>query len=360
MKPSRIAIPVLALFVLQTARASPFLVTNTLDSGAGSLSHAIAQANAAVGTNTIVFNILPLDGTVKTIFVTNQLPLITQAVIIDGYTQDPTHSHTNTLANADDAVLLIELNGTNMSGGEGLTIGSGSPASGSVVRGLVINNFAAAAINSQNGNVRGVVIEGNFIGTDPSGKLARGNARLAPQQAVVILDNPGDRIGGTSAGARNIISGNVRGGIQTGASGNNLIQGNFIGVDATGTNALGNGVGGPYHGVLIQGSSDVVGGTNAGARNVISGNGGNGVVVNQAQSARIQDVSIQGNYIGTDVNGIRLLPNGGIGVLVNDSTNVLIGGAVAVAGTPPGDLIAGHSLHGASFRSGERRVGKEG
>src|ERR1041385_9189109 len=177
MKPSRIAIPVLAVFVLQVARAATFTVTNTLDGGAGSLSNAIAQASATVGvTSTFAFNILPLDGTVQTIFVTNSLPPITQPVIIDGYTQDPTHSHTNTLANADDAVLLIELNGTNAGGIYGLQFGSGAGSSGSVVRGLVINNFGAAAISSVNQS-SGIVIEGNFIGTDPSGKLARPNVR---------------------------------------------------------------------------------------------------------------------------------------------------------------------------------------
>src|SRR5262249_46183417 len=154
----------------------------------------------------------------------------------DGYTQDPAHSHTNTLANADDAVLLIELNGTNAPGIDGLKFGSGSGSSGSVVRGLVINNFGSAAINSLDGNVSGIVIEGNFIGTDPSGRFPRGNVRSTSVAAALILDNPGARIGGTSTGARNIISGNVKGGILTGGSGNNLIQGNFIGVDATGTN----------------------------------------------------------------------------------------------------------------------------
>jgi hypothetical protein len=350
MKPCCIAPPLLAFLLVQTAGAATFTVTNTLDSGVGSLNNAIVQANAAAGTNTIAFNILPLDGTVKTIFVTNQLPAITQSVIIDGYTQDPAHSHTNTLANADDAVLLIELNGTNGPGINGLNFGSGSGASGSVVRGLVINNFGSAAIGSQNQN-SGIVIEGNFIGTDPSGKLARSNVKSTASAAAINLDCPSIRIGGTSTGARNIISGNRTGGILTGGSGNNLIQGNFIGVDATGTNAVGNGL----HGVWIQGSSDVIGGTNAGARNVISGNGGNGVVVNQAQSARIRDISIQGNYIGTDANGTRLLPNGGIGVEMNESTNVLIGGAAAVAGTPPGNVIAGNSSHGiavGSFNSG--------
>src|SRR3989442_1473105 len=240
----------LAAAVLPCA-ADPFIVTNTLDGGDGSLSNAIFRANGTAGTNTIVFNILPLDGTGKTIFVTNALPMITRAVKIDGYTQDPTHSHTNTLANADDAVLLIELNGTNAPGIDGLAFGSGS--SNSVVSGLVINNFGSAAIRSSSQDT-GIVIEGNFIGTDPSGKLARSNVRLSSLVAAVIMDNLGSRIGGTSTGARNIISGNRTGGIAAGdccSHGNSVIQGNFIGVDATGTNALGNGLIG-LHGVWVE------------------------------------------------------------------------------------------------------------
>src|SRR2546427_8600699 len=153
----------LAAVVLPCAAAT-FTVTNPLDAGAGSLNAAIVSNNATAGTNTIEFNILPLDGTVKTIFVTNTLPTITRRVIIDGYKQDPTHSHTNTLANADDAVLLIELNGTNAPGIDGLTLGS--RCSGSKVRGPVVNNFGSAAINSEDPSVTNMSTEGTFHGTD--------------------------------------------------------------------------------------------------------------------------------------------------------------------------------------------------
>ena len=109
------------------------------------------------------------------------------------------------------------------------------------------------------------MIEGNFIGTDPSGKLARGNVRTTSLVAAVVMDNLGSRIGGTSTGARNIISGNRTGGIFAGdccGHGNSVIQGNFIGVDATGTNALGNGLIG-LHGVWVKGFSHVIGGSNS-------------------------------------------------------------------------------------------------
>src|SRR5260370_39987134 len=115
-------------------------VTNTNAAGAGSLSNAIFSANSGSGTNLIWFNIPPLDGTLKTITpASGGLPFITHPMIIDGYTQDPAHSHPNTLTNRDDAVLLIENNGaTAGSGSLGLSLRAGS--GGSTVRGLVLDN----------------------------------------------------------------------------------------------------------------------------------------------------------------------------------------------------------------------------
>src|SRR5216683_2178296 len=77
--------------VALSCSAATFTVTNTLDSGAGSLRTAITSANGGSGTNVIQFNILPLDGTLKTITPASALPNITHTMIIDGYTQDPAH-----------------------------------------------------------------------------------------------------------------------------------------------------------------------------------------------------------------------------------------------------------------------------
>src|SRR5260370_30340729 len=85
------------------------IVTNTNDSGSGSLRAAITCANSGSCTNLIQFDIPPFDGSVKTIAPLSQLPNISRPVIIDGYTQDPAHSHPNTQINNDDAVLLIAL-----------------------------------------------------------------------------------------------------------------------------------------------------------------------------------------------------------------------------------------------------------
>src|SRR5204862_4209110 len=117
-----------------TGSAAPFIVTNTLDSGAGSLRAAITSANGtAGGTNLIQFNI---PGTnVQTIIPASALPAITRPVIIDGYTQPGASPNTNSLANGFSGALRIELNGANI-GGVGLRLLGGG---GSTIRGLVIN-----------------------------------------------------------------------------------------------------------------------------------------------------------------------------------------------------------------------------
>src|SRR6476660_972465 len=84
-----------------------FTVSNTADTGTGSLRQAITDANAHSGLDTIAFNI-PETG-VQTITPATQLPSITSPVTLDGYTQP--NSSPNTLANGDNAVLLIEISG---------------------------------------------------------------------------------------------------------------------------------------------------------------------------------------------------------------------------------------------------------
>jgi hypothetical protein len=148
----------------------------------------------------------------------------------------------------------------------GLTIISG----GSTVSGLVINRFAGNGIVllTNGGNT----IQGNFVGTDASGSADMGNGG----DGVLILDSPGNLIGGTTPGSGNVISGN--GDVQNEAAGINIsgrlasgnrVQGNRIGTNAAGTRALGN----SSHGVFVSAPGNLIGGTEPGAGNVISGNG---------------------------------------------------------------------------------------
>jgi titin len=173
---------------------------------------------------------------------------------------------------------------------------------------LISGNNVALDISS-NGNV----VQGNYIGTDITGTHS-----LRNNFGVEVVDGSGNTIGGTEAGAANLISGNGAG-VAIYASGN-LVQGNYIGTDITGTQGLGN-----VTGVAIGGSGNTVGGTMAGAGNLISGNGAEGVSI-------VGDGNIvQGNDVGTDSTGSQALGNA-YGVLIDSGSNNLIGGTTAGAG----------------------------
>lgn len=185
-------------------------VTNTNDSGTGSLRQAILDSNTSAGVlDTIIFSI-PGAG-LHTIAPGSALPSITDPVIIDGYTQPGSSPNTNGSGVGDNAVLLIQLNGANAGTVDGLTISAGN----SSVRGLVINGFPRF---SQGGGGRGIVvqtaggniIQGNFIGTNAPGTAAAGNG----ESGIFIFNVPNNSIGGTNPADRNVISGNAMLGIQ--------------------------------------------------------------------------------------------------------------------------------------------------
>ncbi|HYP02428.1 MAG TPA: carboxypeptidase regulatory-like domain-containing protein, partial [Pyrinomonadaceae bacterium] len=102
----------------------------------------------------------------------------------------------------------------------------------------------------------------------------------------------------------------------------NTIQGNLIGTNAAGTAALSNG----SLGIGLLGDANTVGGTNPQARNVISGNGDDGIAING------QNNVVQGNFIGTDLNGSSALANNSDGVFINSQNNNTVGGDAAGAG----------------------------
>lgn len=230
-----------------------FVVTDTGDGSDANLADnvcgdpctlraAIQQANATAGPDTITFAI---GSGPRTIQPASELPSIAGPVVIDGTTQ-PGFAGTP----------IIELDGTNAGpSSHGLNLAGGS----STVRGLVINRFSpggtlTAAIRLQTG---GHTIEGNYLGTDPTGQLAGGN------RIGILVKSNGNRIGGTTAAARNVISANTNHGIQIGdqfgAANNNTVQGNFIGTNSgAGNTDLGN----AFDGIEITGSGNVVGGSN--------------------------------------------------------------------------------------------------
>ncbi len=308
-----------------TVVAPPTLtVTNTNDSGDGSLRDAITRSNNAHGFYLINFNI-DRQG-IQTINLLSPLPDVTNPVIIDGTTQ-PGYA----------GAPVIELNGAAAgSGANGLTISAGS----TTVRGLVINRFGQNGIVLQTNGFD--VIQGNYIGTDVTGTLARGNSALGSRDFSGLVVRSGNNlIGGTAAADRNVISGNDFFGLVLSGPGaaNNLVEGNYIGVDKTGGTPLGNGNTGIF--VNDQAANNLIGGTAAGARNVISNNGWMGVEFNFTANHN----TAAGNYIGTNAAGTARMGNRFEGIIFYFSANNVAGGTAPGAG----NLISANMRNGILF-----------
>lgn len=320
---------VMATLAVPAGAQCTLTVTNTDDSGEGSLRQAFQSANLTAEPDTICFNI-PGEGP-HTIRPQSSLPSLTSPVVIDGYTQPG--SRENSLAVGNDAVLMIELNGP--TSGWGLDIGGGS----SVVRGLVINDWGGGIFIHSDSNR----VEGNFIGTDQAGTSKRRNG-TGVSISSYNRNLRGNIIGGTSSAARNVISGNRRAISLSGGRGNaptgTIIQGNYLGTDRTGLRALGN----EQDGIAINDTRhSLIGGTEPGAGNVIAANGGNGIGNGNNDTERhvILATVIQGNLIGVGVDSTTAMGNGYNGVLTF-SRAFWEGGGHLIGGDEPGagNLIA--------------------
>ncbi|CAN5754594.1 hypothetical protein BH23PLA1_BH23PLA1_19060 [soil metagenome] len=383
-----------------------FTVTNIEDAGAGSLRQAILDANVNPGADVIAFDI-PGDGP-HTIRPTSELPMVTDALTIDGYSQPG--SRPNSLAVGGDAVLLIELDGSGYTQPDVLDPlargGLRIEAPDSTVRGLAINRFEHSGLFWTGDRGR---LEGNYLGTDPTGTVPLGNGRsgidvndasitiggTTPEARNVIsgngigvlvltgrevlvagnyvgtdasgsvalgggtgisvaLSTSSTTIGGTTPEARNVISGHLGAGVDFFGAGESIVQGNIIGLDAGGSVALGNGAG-VILGLIF---SDVtIGGSEVGAGNTISGNRGHGVII-RLYSLSIEPVVVAGNRIGTDPAGSELLGNGGSGVAIEVIQPELFEGISprtesTIGGTEPGagNLIVGNRGDGILLES---------
>jgi hypothetical protein len=229
------------------------------------LRAAMEQANATAGADAIRFLIPDTFGAgVKTINVgaldNTGLPTIKGQVSINGYTQPDTSR--NTLAKGTNANLLIELNGTDAPG-NGLEIGAGG--SGSVIKGLVVNRFPGQGIEVINDGETNVRIEGNFVGTDPSGTIALGN-----EGDGMEIDASGSVVGGSTLASRNLISGNDVDGLSITSAKGVRVEGNLVGTEADGVGALGN----LFNGVDVSGATAT---GNSILRNSIFSNGQLGI-----------------------------------------------------------------------------------
>ena len=366
-----------------SAQGAIFVVTTKADSGTGSLRSAIAASKGTVGPNEIDFSIGTGSHTITPL---SALPAIKQPVIVDGTTQP-----------GFAGVPLIRLDGSSIPAATGLSIAAGG--GGSTVEGLQIVDWSVgigisgAGSNVVSGNYVGTsggsalpngvgvlihkgsagntiggtvssagnvisgnssvgveltdsgtgnnLVEGNAIGTNAGRKAAVANAT-----GVLVTGAAGNNtIGGPSAAARNLISGNTNDGIDVNGANKNHIVGNYIGTNAAGTAALANG----SRGVFIAGgaSSNTVGGSASGEQNLISGNGFLGVdVAGVCRGAATTGNVIEGNRIGTNAAGSAAVDNFQYGVwLEKCSSGTRVGGTAAGAG----NLISGQAGTGVAI-----------
>ncbi len=237
----------------------------------------------------------------------------------------------NVLGNGSDGV---SLEGT----GQGNTIGGGAAGQGNVISG---NRLSGVGIGGS-----GNLVQQNYIGTNAagSGKLANGTSGIG-------LGGDNNTIGGGAAGQGNVISGNGWNGVSIGGS-SNLVQGNYIGTDKTGTAALGN----VENGINVTSSGNIIGGNESdGEGNVISANGGDGILLDVNASANF----VQGNYIGTNVNGsgqmvngMNVLGNGNDGILLEGFCNYIGGVVDSNNGIDERNIISGNSGDGIDINGG--------
>jgi predicted outer membrane repeat protein len=313
------------------------VVTTTADSGPGSLRQAILDTNAHPGNDFIAFDVP--GGGVHTIHLASALPDVTGTVVIDGYTQPG--SSPNTLPAADNAVIDVVVDGGGMNA-DGIVLNN---AANCVVRGLSIVGFGSSGAADFGGiailgqPADDSVIGGNFLGVLPNGVTADANS-----DGIIISGNPdGNVVGGTDPADRNLISGNVNWGfILEGDA--NTIEGNLIGLDSSGLNALGNGNGGVIDQLSL---GNVIGGTAAAARNYIAGNVNRGLklTIDHTSDAITSGPSpsntlIEGNWIGVNIAGAGAGSQNVAGVEVRNASTNSIGGPGA------GNVISGNTGEG--------------
>ena len=297
------------------------LVVNSAAAGGDNLCDAICTFSDALddafapGDDTILFDI---TGGAQTIEPVGPFGPVPPDTTIDATLQGGSTS----------TVKGITLDGSSAgAGADGLQLGGGSDVSG-----LAIRDFDGDGIEaSSNDNT----VAGNYIGTNNGGTVDAGNGQVG----VRVVSGSNNVIGGTSAAARNVISGNQHG-IRIDTPGTE-VDGNYIGVDRTGDVALPNLIG--IHFIGGFGGSSV-GGSTVGERNVISGNTAEGVLIDSSD-----DNILRGNHIGVGATESTNVPNGGSGVQLFGTTE-----GTQIGGLTPGqgNVIAQNGLDGVAVAQG--------
>ncbi len=268
------------------------------------------------------------------------------AVVIDGNSNAATAANaiSGNLIGTDSTGIADRGNGTYgvhlFAGAVNTTIGGTAAGAGNTISGNGLHGVFV-----EDAGTVGTLIEGNLIGLTQAGDAPLGNTGNGIE---VDWEVPNQLIGGSTPGAGNVISGNLNG-IHSLWANDMVIEGNIVGLDVTGTVDLGN----TAAGIRVGGDNVVIGGTTAGARNVVSGNGNAGIMLDSATSA-----VLQGNYIGTDVTGLLDRGNSSNGIQVSGSGNQIGGSApgagnvisgntndgIQTSGSSPGTIIEGNTI----------------
>lgn len=380
--------------------ATDYIVTNTADSGEGSLRQAITSASSNyIGSSNIYFNIPTTDANYNaengtfTINILSELPylIVVGNINIDATTQTNNVGDTNPygpeivldggnrnlqtcfrLASANNsikgfaiggfqyAILFFGANGGLVSnchigidatGTEAFSntygIGISGGSYGSYDLGYAHNINITDNIISGN-TIAGIAligvenntITGNKIGTDRTGTLS------VPNNQGIYLSSAShnNTIGGNAESKRNILSGNTNAAIVVESSGsrNNIVSGNYIGTDITGTNPLSN-----HYGIIVMTNANAnrIGGTTPAERNIISANTEIGIYIESADSN-----VVCGNYIGTDVTGMQTFAFEGTDSLIQAN-------GVEINTTGKCNIIGGHTPEERNIISGNRVYG---
>jgi hypothetical protein len=311
--PTALALAALALAGdAASAQAATYTVTTVNDAGPGSLRRALMQSGQQLNADRIEFAI-PGAG-LHTIAVASDLPVVTEDVTIDGYSQAGSSPATpNT-----PAVPRIAIDATNAA--RGLDIGGDRVE----VRGLAVHSAQSVGIFVEG---REIVVAGNHIGTNAAGTALRPNGDFGVE--IYGGDNV---IGGPAAEDRNVIAGSGAINVRVKGGTGHVIEGNRIGTNAAGTAGLDNL--GAYGAMVDTGGNDVRG-------NLIAAEFVGLELLGDANTA-------QGNLIGTNAAGTGAIPSG-LGINVEGGDDNLIGGTSA----EEANVISGNAFGGLQIEAGD-------
>lgn len=363
--PRRFTVCVFTICLAAAAAPAQWIVTNTADSGPGTLRWALEAAATNPGGDFVYFNI-PAPYEIAPLSQLPQLNDPTGPTILDGYSQPGYETGARVTLNGSSAGLVpgIQMNGTNnvVLGlyihhfNNGIRI-SGGFANGVYSCVIYSNTDSGVMIEGGRGNVLGGtgmlynVISGNdgngvfIVGPAASNSVPRNIIGMTVNgmelwrnfwDGIYIYQSSQNTIGGEDEGLGNIVSGNLGHGINLNQAHNSMLVRNTIGVAADGMTAAPNGMNGIN---LVESRGNFIGSYNIASRNIISGNNRHGIAIQDFASENI----VSHNYIGSDFGGTRAVTNRGCGVYIVGASNNLIDRCVVSASMTNGITVDGNA-----------------